>query len=443
MPTLEKVVLLPYLNPAASLPGSLAWEELVAHAAPPRFEQLPFDHPLWVVYSSGTTGMPKPIVHGHGGALLEGLKGHALHLDLGPEDRFMWFTTTGWIMWNAQISGLLVGASICLYDGNPGYPDLGTLWRFAEETGMTFFGTGAAYFGNCQKAGIEPGKLADLSRLRSVGSTGSPLPEAGYHWLQAQLGDVLIAAISGGTDVAANFVGACPIKPVIAGEMQCRPLGVATQALDDDGNALFDGVGELVVSAPMPSMPLYFWNDEGDRRYRESYFEMYPGRWRHGDWIRITPRGGAVIYGRSDTTINRHGIRMGTAEIYRVVEEFPEVLDSLVVDLEYLGRASYMPLFVVLRAGTVLDADLTLRLKAAIRDNLSARHVPNEVIAVTEIPRTLIGKKMELPVKKLLLGMPLDQAANPDAMANPDSLEFFRQMAQQAPSGTFISGGQG
>ncbi|MHB0774072.1 acetoacetate--CoA ligase [Halomonas sp. WWR20] len=432
LPTLEKVVLLPYLDPGASLPESLAWEALIERQASPQFEQVPFDHPLWVVYSSGTTGMPKPIVHGHGGALLEGLKGHALHLDLGPRDRFMWFTTTGWIMWNAQISGLLVGSCICLYDGNPGYPDLGMLWRFAGETGMTFFGAGAAYFGNCKKAGVEPGRLADLRHLRSVGSTGSPLAEESYHWLQAQLGDVLIAAISGGTDVAANFVGACPIKPVIAGEMQCRPLGVATQALDDAGNALVDAVGELVVTAPMPSMPLYFWNDEGDRRYRESYFETYPGRWRHGDWIRITPRGGGIIYGRSDTTINRHGIRMGTAEIYRVVEEFPEVLDSLVVDLEYLGRASCMPLFVVLAPETVLDDALASRLKAAIRDNLSARHVPNEVIAVAEIPRTLTGKKMELPVKKLLLGMPLDQAANPDAMVNPDSLRCFMHMAERS-----------
>lgn len=347
----------------------------------------------------------------------------------------MWFTTTGWIMWNSQIGGLLVGATICLYDGNPGHPDLGTLWRFAEETGMTFFGAGAAYFMNCKKAGIEPRALARLDTLRAVGSTGSPLPEEGYHWLQDGLGDVLIAAISGGTDVAAAFVGSCPIMPVIAGEMQCRCLGIAVYALDDEGKPLDDTVGELVVTRPMPSMPLYFWNDADGKRMHESYFDMYPGLWRHGDWIRITPRGGAVIYGRSDTTINRHGIRMGTAEIYRVVEEFPEVLDSLVVDLEYLGRESYMPLFVVLRQGVSLDDELRQRLRDAIRTELSARHVPNEVIAVPEVPRTLTGKKMELPIKKLLLGLPLEKAANPDAMANPDSLKFYMDFAVRRQTG--------
>ncbi|MCC5857222.1 MAG: acetoacetate--CoA ligase [Ectothiorhodospiraceae bacterium] len=435
LPTLEHTILLPYLNAGATLPDALRWEELLQEGGDMQFEPLPFDHPLWVVYSSGTTGLPKPIVHGQGGTLLETVKGHALHLDLGPEDRFMWFTTTGWIMWNSQIGGLLVGATICLYDGNPGHPDLGTLWRFAEETGMTFFGAGAAYFMNCKKAGIEPRALARLDTLRAVGSTGSPLPEEGYHWLQDGLGDVLIAAISGGTDVAAAFVGSCPIMPVIAGEMQCRCLGIAVYALDDEGKPLDDTVGELVVTRPMPSMPLYFWNDADGKRMHESYFDMYPGLWRHGDWIRITPRGGAVIYGRSDTTINRHGIRMGTAEIYRVVEEFPEVLDSLVVDLEYLGRESYMPLFVVLRQGVSLDDELRQRLRDAIRTELSARHVPNEVIAVPEVPRTLTGKKMELPIKKLLLGLPLEKAANPDAMANPDSLKFYMDFAVRRQTG--------
>ncbi|MBA1147532.1 acetoacetate--CoA ligase [Ectothiorhodospiraceae bacterium WFHF3C12] len=431
LPTLEHLVLLPYLDEGARLPDAHLWSELLQHEAEMRFEQVPFDHPLWVVYSSGTTGMPKPIVHGQGGTLIEGLKGHSLQLDLGPEDRFMWFTTTGWIMWNSQVTGLFVGSTICIYDGNPGHPDLGLLWRFAEETGMTFFGAGAAYFANCKKAGIRPAEIADVGRIRAVGSTGSPLSEEDHYWIAEQLGDVHIAAISGGTDIAAAFVGASPIKPLIAGEMQARGLGIAVHAFDDAGNKLDDEVGELVVTEPMPSMPLYFWNDENGQRLHESYFDTYPGLWRHGDWIRITPRGGAVIYGRSDTTINRHGIRMGTSEIYRVVEEFDEVLDSLVVDLEYLGRESYMPLFVVLREGLELDDDLAGRIKDAIRKNLSARHAPNEIIAVEEIPRTLTGKKMELPIKKLLLGVPLEKAASADAMANPHTLDFFVDFAER------------
>ncbi|ASK33889.1 acetoacetate--CoA ligase [Alcanivorax sp. N3-2A] len=429
LPTLEQVVLLPYLNPQATLPGALSWQSMLAGEAPMRFEQVPFDHPLWVVYSSGTTGMPKPIVHGHGGALIEGLQDHALQLDLGPRDRYMWFTTTGWIMWNSQMSGLLTGATICLYDGNPGYPDLGTLWRFAEETEMTFFGAGAAYFLNCKKAGVEPRQWLKSERLRSVGSTGSPLPEEGYRWIMDQLGDVMVGAISGGTDVASAYVGACPIVPVYPGEMQCRYLGTAVYAMGDDGAILDDQVGELVVTRPMPSMPLYFWNDDNGERYRDSYFDVFPGVWRHGDWIRITPRGGAIIYGRSDTTINRHGIRMGTSEIYRVVEEIDDVLDSLVVDLEYLGRDSFMPLFVVLREGAALDDDLKGRINAAIREQLSARHVPNEIIAVGAVPRTLTGKKMELPIKKLLLGQSLDKVANPDAMANPESIDEYTAYA--------------
>ena len=438
LPTLQHTVLLPYLDAGASLDGALSWQSLLEHPAaqaqdqPMRFEQLPFDHPLWILYSSGTTGMPKPIVHGHGGALIEGIKGHALHLDLGPEDRFLWFSTTGWIMWNSQVMGLLVGATICIYDGNPGYPDLGTLWRFVGETGMTFFGAGAAYFSNCMKSGVEPAQLADLSALRSVGATGSPLSVDGYEWIYRHVkDDLLLAAISGGTDIAASFVGACPILPVYAGEMQSRGLGIAVYALDDAGNKLQDQVGELVVTEPMPSMPLYFWNDAGNKRYLESYFETYPGLWRHGDWLRITPRGGAVIYGRSDTTINRHGIRMGTAEIYRVVEEMPEVLDSLVVDLEYLGRESWMPLFVVLRDGVTLDDALEQRIRDKIRSALSARHLPNTIFQAQQVPRTLTGKKMELPVKKLFLGMPVEQVANRDAMANPESLNYYMALAAQ------------
>ncbi|MCK7544917.1 acetoacetate--CoA ligase [Marinobacter bryozoorum] len=432
LPTLEQVVLLPYLDTGVTMENSVPWSDMLAHEEPMSFEQLPFDHPLWVVYSSGTTGMPKPIVHSHGGALLEGLQGQGLHMDLQPDDRYLWFTTTGWIMWNAQIGGLLLGSTICIYDGNPGYPDLGTLWRFAGEAGVTFFGAGAAYFLNCKKAEIHPRDYADLSRIHSVGSTGSPLPDEGYKWIMNEIGDdVLVAPISGGTDVAAFYVGCNPIMPVYAGEMQCCTLGTAVYAFDEDGKPLEDEVGELVVTRPMPSMPLYFWGDEGGHRYHDSYFDTYPGIWRHGDWIRITPRGGAIIYGRSDTTINRQGVRMGTGEIYRVVEEIPEVMDSLIVDLEYLGRESYMPLFVVLREGVTLDDDLKGRIRAAIRDNLSARHVPNEIIPTAEIPYTLTGKKMELPIRKLLLGKPLSQVASPDAMANPGSLDFYINFAEE------------
>jgi acetoacetyl-CoA synthetase len=442
LPTVGKVVLVPCLDPSATLEGSVSWQEMISLQAEPRFEQVAFNHPLWIVYSSGTTGMPKPIVHGHGGVLLESLKGHALQLDMGEQDRFMWFTTTGWIMWNSQITGLLVGATIALYDGNPGYPDLSTLWTFAEESKLTIFGAGAAYFANCMKAGIEPRRLLDVSRIQTVGSTGSPLPAEAFHWVYEQLGEhVLLASISGGTDIVAAFVGASPILPLYAGEMQCRGLGIAVYAMDEQGKPLTDQVGELVVTKPMPSMPLYFWNDPEGRRYHDSYFDTYPGWWRHGDWLRITPRGGAVIYGRSDTTINRHGIRMGTSEIYRVVENQPEVLDSLVVDLEYLGRESYMPLFVVLRPGVSLDDALRNRINSAIRTALSARHVPNEIFAVTDIPRTLTGKKMELPVKKLLLGMRVDEVANPDAMSNPHSLKFFTDFAEARKSAAPVTGG--
>jgi acetoacetyl-CoA synthetase len=431
MPTLERTVIVPYLNPNPDLSrfeGTTSWEELLGAERDVRleFESLPFDHPLWVLYSSGTTGLPKAIVHGHGGILLEQLKKLHLHVDLHEGDRLFWFTTTGWMMWNFLISGLLTRASIVLYDGSPGYPDMNVLWELAERAEITCFGTSASYIAACMKAGIEPAAENDLARLRSVGSTGSPLAPEGFDWVYEHVGaDTWLFSTSGGTDLCTAFVGGVPVLPVYRGELQARALGAKVEAFDDEGRSVIDQVGELVITEPMPSMPLFFWGDPDGSRYRASYFEQYPGVWRHGDWIEITSRGTAVIYGRSDSTINRQGVRMGTSEIYRAVQSVPEVLDSLVVDVPRPGTEGWMPLFVVLREGAELTDELTDQIRRRIREQCSPRHVPDEIFQIAEVPRTLSGKVLEVPVKRILTGTPAEQAASRDSLANPAALDYF------------------
>ena len=423
LPTVEHTVLVPYLDAAATLDGAIGWADLLSDHAPLAPTRVAFDHPLWVLYSSGTTGLPKAIVHGHGGILLEHLKKLHLHLDAQAGDRVFWFTTTGWMMWNFLVGVLLTDAAIVLYDGNPAGD---VLWDYASETGITCFGTSAAYIAACMKDGIEPGGGGrDLSRLRSVGSTGSPLAPEGFRWIYDHVGsDTWLFSTSGGTDVCTAFVGGVPLLPVYEGELQGRALGASVEAWDEQGRPLVGRVGELVITQPMPSMPVFLWNDPDGERYRESYFEMWPGVWRHGDWIEITDRGNAVIFGRSDSTINRGGVRMGTSEIYRAVLALEEITDALVVDLD-----DYMPLFVVLREGAVLDDELIGRIAKRVREDCSPRHVPNEVREVAEIPRTLSGKVLEVPVKRILMGTPPEQAASRDSLANPAALDPFIELA--------------
>ena len=438
LPTLRATVVLPYLeaDPDAAttaVPDAMTWEELLAEPAELAIEPVDFDHPLYVLYSSGTTGLPKAIVHGHGGILLEHIKMLGLHQDLGPEDRFAWFTTTGWMMWNYLVSGLTVGSAVVLFDGDPGHPDLLELWRFAAELEVTVFGVGAPFLLNCRKAGLSPGRELDLSRLRQVGSTGAPLPPEGFAWVYEHVGDdLLLASVSGGTDVCSAFVGAAPLLPVHAGEIPARCLGAKVEAFDPQGRPVLGERGELVITAPMPSMPVGFWNDPDGSRYRAAYFEDFPGVWRHGDWVEITERGSCVITGRSDATLNRGGVRMGTAEFYSAVEGLDDVADSLVVHLDDPEReAGRLVLFVRPVDGVELDDGLRRRIADTIRSELSPRHLPDELHAVPAVPRTISGKKMEVPVKRLLEGEPLERVANPGSMAEPDSLDSYVAIARE------------
>ncbi len=428
IPDLAATVLLPYLEPKARVPDALTWDELLAEPGELAFDRVPFDHPLFILYSSGTTGLPKAMVHGHGGILLEHFKILALHHDLGPADRFFWFTTTGWMMWNYLVSGLLVDATLVTFDGSPGHPDLLELWRMAAEERISVFGTSAPYLMACRKAEIQPGTACDLSALRSVGSTGAPLPPEGFRFVYEHVSpSVHLESVSGGSDVCSGFALAAPLVPVWEGEISCRGLGAAVEAFSPDGRSLIGEQGELVLTAPMPSMPVRFWNDPDGSRYRAAYFDVFPGVWRHGDWITITERGSCVISGRSDATLNRGGVRIGTAEFYAVVESLPEVADSVVVHLEDGDR---LLLFVALREGEELDEALRDRIRAELRSALSPRHVPDRIAAVPAVPRTLSGKKLEVPVKRILTGTPPEAAASRGSLANPEALDAFVELAQ-------------
>lgn len=441
LPTLECVVWLPYLEPALPPPelaNVIAWDALLDHPDIAReafrYEHVAHDHPLWVVFSSGTTGLPKAIVHSHVGVLVEHLKLMHFHLGLKPGSVMFFYSTTGWMMWNLLLAAFVTGSAVVLYDGNPAHPSLDFLWQLAADTGATSFGASPTYVQMMEKAGLEPGKLYDLSRLESIVVAGAPSTPETFAWFyRCVKQDLWVTSQSGGTEICSGFVGAVPLLPVYAGEIQTRMLGMDVHAWRDDGSGeVIDEVGELVVTQPFPSMPIKFWNDANDKRYRESYFEVFPGVWRHGDFIKINARGGCYIYGRSDSTLNRYGVRIGTAEIYRAVEQLPEIADSLIVCCELPGGHYFMPLFIKLKPEAVLNDALVQRIARKLREDCSPRHVPDRIYAVEQIPYTLTGKKMEVPIRKILMGWPLEKAASRDAMMNPPAIDYFVRFAQES-----------
>lgn len=434
LPSLNKIVIIPTLNSEVDIDDSvcISWNEVLKiQVSKPTFNRVNFDHPIWILYSSGTTGKPKAITHGVGGNLIEHMKALGLHQNCKEGERFLWYSTTGWMMWNYALSSLLMGATLVVYDGSAGYPDLEELWKFVQDAGVNHFGCGAAFYIQCMKSGINPNKF-DLGKLISLGSTGSPLTPDAFKWIYEHVKkDVWLASLSGGTDVCSGFVGGSPLLPVYEGEIQCRMLGCAVEAFDEKGNPVYEELGELVITKPMPSMPVKFWNDLNNEKYYSSYFDVYSNIWRHGDWTKITHRGSVIIYGRSDATLNRGGIRIGTSEVYNAVESIDEILDSMVICLDKEDGDQYMPLFVVLKEGVEIDDVFSKKVASTIRQKYSPRHVPDKLFAVNEIPYTLSGKKMEAPVKKILMGISIDKAASVDAMKNPHALDYFVQWTKE------------
>lgn len=433
LPTVQQSIIVRNLQPNRKiLSGAMAFDDLVHGVATPMYEQVPFEHPLWILYSSGTTGLPKGIVHSHGGILLEHLKVSALQMDTSPEDRVFVYTSTGWMLWNMLVSSLAVGATIITYDGSPAFPGPDALFAICAANQVTRFTTGAAYLTACQRSGIHPAQRHDLTSLRSISSTGSPLPESTWQWIYDAVGaDLHLSSDCGGTDVCSGFVGGNPMLPVYAGELQAPYLGVSIEAWTETGQPVTGEVGEMVITAPMPSMPIRFWNDPDGTLYRKAYFDTFPGVWRHGDWMTVTENGTYVVHGRSDTTINRGGVRMGSADIYAAVQALPEVTDSLVIGVELSDGNYYMPLFVVLAPSAELDDELTHRVCQTIREHVSPRHVPDDVIAAPSVPVTVTGKKLELPIKRILQGTAESKAVNRAAVANPDSLDWYIEFARR------------